>query len=547
MSDKNKKAMGGIVEKPSLIISVIVVLCMAIPTIIWPGQSEKIVLAAHSFITGNFGSYYLFFGIGSLLIIILICMTKYGSIHLGGAHDKPEYKTFTWIMMNFCCGVATGVIYWGAIEWAYYYAAPPLHAEFGTDLAAEIASSYPLFHWGLIGWGIYSIAGCAFAYLLHVRKINVLRLSEVCRPILGDRVDGILGKIINITFVFGLLGASATALGLAAPFVAGLICKVTGMTHTIALDVIVLVIVCLIYGTSTYLGLQRGMKRLSNFSTYLLFIFLGYILLAGNTTFILDMGTTGFGTMLNNFAKMSTWLDPVGKSGFAQSWTVFYWASFIGFGPFVGMFFAKISKGRTIRQMLLGAVLGGSVASWIFMMILGGHGLSLQTSGAMDVVTVLADKGPAETIVDILSAVPGSAISNIVCIVLCIGLLATSYDSASYCLASNCMAELDVNGDPRRWMRLLWAGVLCLIPISFILMGAPMKPLQTMTVVLAFPLSFAVILTVISFFKMVHQDKGKGIILLQESSGFGANERTLKEAAAQEDEELQEKMKAENR
>jgi BCCT family betaine/carnitine transporter len=520
VSGELKKPSGGVLEKPSLIIAIIVILCMAIPTIIWPKESEKIVLAAHAFITGNFGSYYLLFGLGVFILIIIISLTKIGSIYLGSKDDKPEYNTFTWLMMNFCCGVATGVIIWGTIEWVYYYMDPPLHTEYGSALAAEIASSYPLFHWGLLGWSIYSIAGCAFAYILHVRKINILRLSEACRPLFGKLVDGVVGKIINVIFVFGLLGASATALGLAAPFVSELICKVTGFPHSTALDVLVLVIVCTIYGTSTYLGLKRGMKRLSDLSTVLLIVYLGYVLIASKTTFIIDMGTTGFGTMLNNFFKMSTWLDPVGKSGFAQSWTAFYWASYIGFGPFVGMFFAKISKGRTIRQMLLGAVLGGSVASWIFMMILGGHGIYLQTSGLMDIVGLMNANGQARTIVDILSAVPGSIVVNVVCIVLCLGLLATSYDSASYCLASNCQSQLDEKGDPKRWLRLLWALLLCVIPISFILMGAPLKPLQTMTIVLAFPLSFVVILTIICFFRMVHADAGKGIITLKVSHGI---------------------------
>lgn len=218
------------------------------------------------------------------------------------------------------------------------------------------------------------------------------------------------------------------------------------------------------------------------------------------------MGTTAVGVVFSNFVKMSTWLDPAGQSMFPQWWTVFYWAWWGAYAPFMGMFIARISKGRTIKQMVLGSLIYGSQGCTVFFAILGGYGMDLQLSGAMDVTGMLNEVGGPQTIIAILATLPmGKLIIGLVAL-LCIIFMATSYDSASYILAANSQYEVGANQEPLRWLRLVWAFGLALIPIGFILSNSSLNTLQTASLVFAIPVCLIVIVTAVSFVKMVQDD-----------------------------------------
>ncbi len=218
------------------------------------------------------------------------------------------------------------------------------------------------------------------------------------------------------------------------------------------------------------------------------------------------MGTTAIGVVATKFFTMTTWLDPAGKSMFPQWWTVFYWAWWGAYAPFMGMFIARISKGRTIKQMVLGSLTYGSLGCVVFFTILGGYGMDLQLTGALDVVGKLNEVGGPQTIIAILSTLPmGKLVISLVSI-LCIIFMATSYDSASYILAANSQYEVGTDAEPLRWLRLVWAFGLALIPIGFILLGSPLSTLQTASLVFAIPVCLIVILTAFSFIRMVKDD-----------------------------------------
>lgn len=497
------------IDKRIFFPAYLVLMAISLPIIFWPEGSEKVIGKINSWILTNLGWFYILYGIFAIVFVLWVAFNRYGKIKLGDKGEKPEYKTFSWAAMLFCAGIGAGIIYWGAIEWVYYYQAPPLGAEAGSWQAAELSIAYGIFHWGPAAWAIYSVAACAIGYLFYVKKIPILKVSEALRPILKDKVDGTIGVIINIAFMFGLLGATATSLGIGAPLATAGLAHVLGVEINLAFEFIVIFLITGLFAASAYLGLKKGIKVLSDVNIALTIVLIAFVFIAGNTIFYLDMGTTAVGVVLQKFPTMITWLDPAGKSGFPQGWTVFYWAWWGAYAPFMGMFIAKISRGRTIKNMLLGALGFGTLGCTMFFIVLGNFGLDLQLRGIMDVVTSLGENGGPQTVINMFSTLPAGGIVVLIIAVISIVFMATTFDSASYILAASSQKKIGQNEDPQRWLRLLWAFSIALVPIGFMLMDSPLKVLQTASVISALPVSIIVIMTAISFVKMVRKDVGE--------------------------------------
>ncbi len=493
-------------DKKVFIPAYVVLLLVSLPIIFNPEGSQVAIGAIQNFIITKLGFLYTWYGLFAFAFVIWIAFSKYGKIKLGDKDEKPEFKTFSWASMLFCAGIGAGIIFWGAIEWVYYYQAPPLGIETGTWQAAEIAASYGIFHWGPIAWAIYSVSACGVGYLYYVRKTPVLKISEACRAVLGNKVDGVLGKVIDVAFLFGLIGATATSLGIGAPLATAGLAHVFNIEITLGFELFIIGLITAIFACSAYLGLKKGIKILSDINVILTFVLVLFVFLAGNTVFMLNMGTTSIGYVIQKFPTMATWLDPAGGSMFPQWWTVFYWAWWGAYAPFMGMFIAKISRGRTIKNMLLGSMGFGTAGCVMFFAVLGNYGLDLQLSGQMDVVASLNDIGGPATVIAIFENMPLGNIAILIVSIISIVFMATTFDSASYVLAAVCQKELKQDEDPQRWLRLLWAFSLALVPIGFMLMGSPLSVLQTASIVAALPVSIIVIISAVSFVKMVNED-----------------------------------------
>lgn len=500
----------GKINKKVFIPAYLVLLLVSLPIIINPEGSQKIIGVIQNFMITKLGFFYIWYGIFAFAFIIWVSSSKFGRIKLGEKDEKPEFNTFSWAAMLFCAGIGAGIIYWGAIEWVYYYKAPPLGVAEGTWQAAELAAAYGIFHWGPAAWAIYSVSGCAIGYMYFVKKTPVLRVSEACRPVLGNRVDGVLGSIIDIAFMFGLLGATATSLGIGAPLATEGLAHVLGIEITTGFRLLIIGIITAIFAISAYLGLKKGIKVLSDINVGLTIVLVIFVFVAGNTVFMLSMGTTAVGRVIQNFPTMMTWLDPAGNSMFPQWWTVFYWAWWGAYAPFMGMFIAKISRGRTIRNMLSGSLIYGTLGCTMFFAILGNYGLDLQLSGQMDVVATLDELGGPATIIKMFEQLPLGNLVVFIIAIISIVFMATTFDSASYVLAAVSQKQLKQDEDPARWLRLLWAFSIALIPIGFMLMGSPLSVLQTASISVALPVSIIVIITGISFVKMVREDIKNG-------------------------------------
>lgn len=487
-------------DKVTFILAVLTVLLVSVPLIIFNESIGPTIIALYDYVAFNFGLVYQWVTIGCVGIMIWLAFGKYGHVKLGDG--EPEFSTLSWVAMLFSAGVGGALLYWAAIEWAAYYIAPPFGAEPKSAEALNWATSYGLFHWGLAAWCIYALPTIAISYSFYVKKIPYLRFSAA---ILGKKSStSIWAKLIDVSFMIGLIGGAGTSLSLTAPMVSAGISQLTGFERGDTLDLFVICVCIIIFGVSVYMGLEKGIKKLADTNLYLSIIFLVFVLIAGPTTFILMMGTQSLGFMLSNMIEMLTWTDPVVNSGFVQDWTIFYWAWWLAFAPYVGIFVTRISKGRTIRQIILSMCAFGSFGSWAFYIILGNHALNLELSGALPVAEMInADVFNAISV--IIAQLPLGDMALVVFTIIIIIFVATTYDSASYALASAATKELHASENPARWHRIFWAVALGILPIILMYIGG-LKVVQSAVLLAGLPIAIASIFMTITLIKWLRED-----------------------------------------
>ncbi|WP_431801642.1 BCCT family transporter [Halobacillus andaensis] len=485
-------------------------ICVSLPLIIFPEKGKEVVLAANDIVTQRLGFLFLSVGLVMLLFLIFVGISRYGDIKLGDRATKPEFKTSSWAAMLFTSGIGTGILYWGVIEWAYYYQGPPFGMEAESKEAIQWASTYGFFHWGPIAWAMFAIPALPIGYLFFVKKTDVFKISEACRPVLGKYTDGPIGRLVDVLFMFGLLGGGGTGLALSAPIISAGLNHLVGMPDTIFTKSIILLVCTMIFGFSAYSGLQKGIRLLSDINLWMAFVLLLFIFAVGPTTFIMESTGTALGRMMDNFFLMSMWAEPFNdlggfeQTGFPEGWTVFYWAWWIVYAPFVGLFIARISKGRTIRQIVFGTVLFGSLGTILFFGILGNFSMHLELTGQYSVVDTLNEQGDAAAIIGTLTQLPFSTLAIIVFVLLAVVFLSTTYDSGSYVIAS--VVQKRVEKEPIRLNRLFWALALSVLPMVFMYLGG-LTTLQTISIIGGFPLLIILPILGWSFIKLVNEDK----------------------------------------
>nr|WP_181210399.1 BCCT family transporter [Psychrobacter sp. D2]MBA2057861.1 BCCT family transporter [Psychrobacter sp. D2] len=481
----------------------VLIVAICLPLVLYPEKGGELVSQANSFVTSNFGMVFLWAGMGGFAFLTYLFFSEHGKIKFGTKDEKPEFSNFSWGAMVFCAGVASGLVYWGTIEWAYYFTAPPYGIEPKSTDAAEIAAAYGIFHWGPSAWAFFVLPSLPIAYSYYILKVPVLRLSEICRIVIGKHSDGVLGKVIDIIFMFGILGAAGTSLGLGTPLVAAGISKITGIESSTSMTVFVLVLCTALFTWSAYSGLKRGLKLLSDLAIICSVILLTYVLLVGPTEFILKMGTNSVGLLFTNFVRWNLYTDPVSGSGFVESWTVFYWAWWIVYTPFMGLFIAKISRGRTIRQVILGGIAWGTLGCAAYFSILGNYAMHLELTKELSVTGLLEQIGAPATIMEVIGTLPLGSVVVIVFSFIALIFLATTFDSAAYMMASSTTPTLGLNEEPAKWNRLFWALTLFILPGTLMVLGGDLKTLQTASILTAIPFIFVIMLLVVALMKML--------------------------------------------
>lgn len=467
---------------------------------IFPEQSNDILGQIRFFFGDTFGTYYIIIGLGIFIVSIYLCTSKYGSIVLGESDEKPKYSFLTWGSMMFTCGLAADILFYSFSEWVMYADNPHIK-ELGS--MQEWAGVFPLFHWSFIPWAFYLVLAVAFGFMLHVRKRKRQRFSEACRPILGKYTDGVIGRLIDLLAVFALLAGTATTFSVATPLMAAIIENVFHVTidRTI-ITIFIIFITCVVY---TY-SLLHGFKGISVLAKVCIYMFFGLILfvllVGGHGRYIIETGIESLGRMVQNFIVLSTYTDPLRSTGFAQDWTIYYWAYWMVWCVAAPFFIGNISRGRTIKQTVLGGYIFGAGSTLTSFIVLGNYGMGLQTSEEYDFISQYGSNGDAyQVIINIIQTLPLDTIVLIWVLVTMIAFYATSFDSIAYTASCYSYKKLEEKENPHKLIQLLWCILLIILPVALVFSDSSMSNIQSVSIIAAFPLGIVMILIVCSFFK----------------------------------------------
>ena len=494
------------IDWPSFVLCALILTGASIPLFVFPDVSEAMLERLYGFIASEFGILYLLASVAAIAFLVWLGFSRYGAIRLGEQDESPEFREISWVGMLFCAGVGAGLLYWCATEWAFYYDAPPFGAEPRSVEAQEWASTYGMFHWGFTAWAFSCLPAIAIAYPYYTKKLDILRFSVSCHWFLKENDHGPLARTIDFLFMIALLGGAASSLGFSTPMIAACLGWLFGIDVTDTLEIGVVGVCIVLFAVSVWLGLKKGIKRLSDINVVLAFGLLLFIFIVGPTAFLLKTSLNSVGLMADNFLRMSFWTDPFTESGFVESWTIFYWAWWIAFAPYIGLFVTRISRGRTIRQVIFGMLIWGSLGSWLFYMIMGNYALSLELAGQVDFTGLMRRDSGSAAIVAMLEQLPLTGIVIGVFSAISIIFAATTYDSASYTLASSATLHLKAGDDPARWHRVFWAFALGLMPVALLLLQGNLRPIQVILLIVSFPILFVGIAMSVSLVRTLRAD-----------------------------------------
>ncbi len=465
-----------------------------------PQQSSAVLEQVNYFFGNTFGTYYLVIGLGIFLLSLFLAFSKYGNIVLGGKNEKPKYSFFAWGSMMFTCGLAADILFYSFSEWIMY-----ANEEHIANLGGyqDWAGVFPLFHWSFIPWAFYLVLAVAFGFMLHVRHRNRQKYSEACRPILGKQTDGIIGRLIDLLAVFALLAGTATTFSIATPLMAEIIEQLFHITISRnIINIIILIVTCIVYTYSLLKGI-KGISVLANACIYLFFGLILFVLLfSGQARYIVDTGVDSFGRMIQNFIGLSTYTDANRTTSFPQNWTIFYWAYWMVWCVAAPFFIGSISRGRTVRQTILGGYGFGVGSTIISFVVLGNYSMGLQAEGKADFIAKYANgEDVYKLIVEIIKSLPGGVIIMIVVLVTMMLFYATSFDSIALTASCYSYRKLGDNEQPHKLVQLIWCILLILLPIALLFAESSMNNLKTVSIVAAFPIGIVIILIAASFLK----------------------------------------------
>uniref|UniRef100_UPI003FEE4CE6 BCCT family transporter n=1 Tax=Gemmiger formicilis TaxID=745368 RepID=UPI003FEE4CE6 len=479
-------------------LAIVVALCIVF--FFAPEQSNAVLSRIRFFFGDTFGTYYLVIGLGIFLLSLYIAGSKYGNIVLGEANEKPKYSFFAWGSMMFTCGLAADILFYSFSEWVLY--ATDLHiAEMGS--VQDWAGVYPLFHWSFIPWAFYLVLAVAFGFMLHVRKRSRQKYSEACRPILGRHTDGWAGRIIDLLAVFALLAGTATTFSVATPLMTAIIGELFHVTLSrTTINIVILLITCAVYTYSLLHGF-KGISVLANICIYMFFGLIAFVLaFGGEMRYIVETGLSSLGRMVQNFIELSTFTDPLRTSNFPQTWTIYYWAYWMVWCVAAPFFIGSISRGRTVRQTILGGYVFGVGSTLTSFIVLGNYSMGQQMTGKADFIALYNETGDLYgMIVSILKTLPCAPLVMAVVLVTMIAFYATSFDSIALTASCYSYHTLKDGEQPHKGIQLLWCILLILLPIALLFAESSMNNLQSVSIVAAFPIGAVIVLIVASFLK----------------------------------------------
>ncbi len=504
----SKKGIPGI-ESAIFFPSLVIVVLFCIWVFRDPDKAQASMVGAFAFITDTIGWVYEWLLLAVLGVCLFFAFGPYGKKRLG--NEKPEFSTISWLGMIFTGFAGLGVLTWGTIEYFYYMQTPPFGIEPFSNAAKPWALAYPLINWGFFVFAIYIFIGLAFAYSFFVKKRDIVRPSSACAPFLPEKmVNGWLGKVIDVFFVVGLIGGMATCLGVNVPTMSAVTGKVFNLEHSLEMDAIIILSWSVCMAGLLYLGLKKGIKLLSDIRVYFGFALLLFLLFAGPTSYILNTFTDTLGHLFSNFFKMTMTTDPHFQSRLPQDWSIFYYAWYVALALQSALFLGRISRGRTVREFILGSLIASTAGSWVFFMVFSNYSMHILNAGTVPIAEIMKSSGQGEAIVAIWQQFPLAKFLMPCLMVYGYISMQTLLNGGTYTLAMVTGKLSPKDGEPPIWVRIFWSLALGAIAIALVYMGG-IKVSQSITIIASVPTLIIIVLIVAAFFKDIKNTWGKEI------------------------------------
>jgi glycine betaine transporter len=481
-------------------IAVFILLLFAIAGFIFPEILSGILNVCFNFLIEYAGWFYLWSVFLIVLFSVVIAISRYGKIRLGEDGDRPEYSLVTWFAMLFSAGMGIGLVFWGVAEPMSHYMSPPQGISPSSAQSMIMAFRFSFLHWGLHPWAIYSVVGLGFGYSVF-RKKRPFLVSSILQPILGKRTEGPIGKFVDtLTLLITIFGV-ASSLGLGALQINSGLNTLFGLPNGALEQIIIIMVITVIFILDASTGLNRGIKYFSNTNIVIaLFVFL-YMLFAGPTLFIAKTFFSSLAGYVKDFLSMSFGLSSNHDDAWLGGWTIFYWAWWTSWGPFVGTFIARISKGRSIREYVLGVLVVPAAFCLAWFAVFGGTAINLELAG-LDIGKTIVSNVPIGIFV-VLSHMPLGTIVSFIIIILLVTFFITSADSAIFVVG---MFARHGKLEPDKRIVVVSGIMISLAAIVFLYNGG-LQVIQTTSIVMALPFMLIMLLICWALFKELRKDK----------------------------------------
>lgn len=468
-------------------------------------SAAKISADVLYYITNKLGWIYLLTNVGFTFVFIWLAFSKYGTRKLG--EEKPEFSTITWLGMIFAVSGTASALVWSSCDAFFYAQLPPFGIEPFSHQAYEFIQPYSLMHSGPILYAPHSVMGIMYGYAMHVKKMDISRPSSLFQLSHGRALeDNWKNAAVDVLILFGLICGYGTSLGISTPLISNLLVHIFGVTPSIRVDAVILLAVTGLIAICLYTGLYKGIMWLSNFRVYLGYGLLVILFAIGPTAFMLNNFVDAVGILFSNIIRMSLYTDPhAGSANFPQVWTIFYCAWFILGAFFVGMYLARISRGRTVRLVLWGSLAASVLGNWVYFLVLQNYAIFLQKKGTLPYAEILAEQGTAAVAVATWSLYPMSEAFMVAFLILSYVAVTTFINGSVYTCAMMTSKNLTTSEQPGRSLRLIWAFIIGGIAIILLFIGG-LEPIKTISVVGALPTVAIMLVMFYIFIKAIQRD-----------------------------------------
>lgn len=478
-------------------------------TVVASSQVEKFFSLILSAFSVDFGWLYLLTVAFFIVFLLTLAFGKYGKVILGKETDKPEYSRCSWFFMLFAAGMGIGLVFWSVAEPMSHYLNPP-YGTGSTTTSASLAMRYAFTHWGIHPWATYGIIGLPLAYY-QFRKNQPALLSSCVKPLIGHkRVGSIVGSVIDVLAVVATVFGVATSLGLGAMQINSGLFYVFGVPCTNAVMFGIIAIATVLFISSSVSGIDKGIRVLSDTNMVIMGILLLFVFFGGATIFVMNFFVDSIGKYLTNIVSTSFWTDPFGESnGWISGWTVFYWAWWLSWGPFVGGFIARISKGRTIREFVLGTLFCPMLLCCIFMVIMGGNAIHFDLNGVSSIADAMQNS-VSYALFALLEQFPLVKVSSLLAIILIVVFFVTSADSSTFVCA---MMTAKGMQNPPASLKVFWGITEGLVAAVLLYVGG-LSAIQSTAIVIAFPLLFIALMMAAALTKSLRDEFSEAEIVI---------------------------------